>query len=261
MKCQWQWTWGCNKFCHCSRPHVANATPCPCQYNITAYKGLSKSTATLNFSTIFHYFPPLFLGTCLWMMLSSLFIPMRTDMLANHSSVLSGSSLEMVLAHNSKMDDKVKQDNSQNNTFWLSSSKLWLYPSGTWKIPRGPLATRLLTPYFIAQLSLCDRFFWEIISNRHANVIINFSSSVWIRITNIYMHWLLMTHYLNFFKVHKSSLFVRLTKAKEQIMPESFLFISEEFCSFQGLNQQRSVMERDWFIFLSSHTKVSFKYL
>lgn len=38
-------------------------------------------------------------------------------MLANHSSVLPGSFLEMVLAHNSKMDDEVKQGNSENYTF------------------------------------------------------------------------------------------------------------------------------------------------
>lgn len=37
-------------------------------------------------------------------------------MVANHSSVLPGSSLEMMLAHNSKMDEGVKQDNSENYT-------------------------------------------------------------------------------------------------------------------------------------------------
>lgn len=36
-------------------------------------------------------------------------------MLANHSSVLPGASLEMVPAHNSKMDDGVKQDDSENS--------------------------------------------------------------------------------------------------------------------------------------------------
>lgn len=90
-------------------------------------------------------FPPLFLGTCLWMMISSLFIPMRTDMLANHASVPPGSSLEMVLARSSKMDDGVKQGNSENYTLCLPSSKLWLYPGGTWKIPGGPVVPRVLT--------------------------------------------------------------------------------------------------------------------
>lgn len=160
MKWQWQQIWWCNRFGGATNSATAQDPMwlmLPCAPASAKSQGMKASLKALqqetNSAPVRDFFP-LFLGTCLWMMLSSLFIPMRTLMLANHSSVLPGSSLEMVLAHNSKMDDEVKEGNSESYTFWLSSSKLWLYPSGTWKILRGPVANRVLTPYFKAQLFL-----------------------------------------------------------------------------------------------------------
>lgn len=85
----------------------------PCAPASFRSQGIKAPPEALNYQTdSVCDFSTLFLGTCLWTMLFSLFICMRTAMLANDSSMLPGSSLKTV-ENNSKMDDGVKQEN-----FW-----------------------------------------------------------------------------------------------------------------------------------------------
>lgn len=143
----------------------------PCAAASARSQGIKAPSEVLQYQTDLvsvHGFFTLFPGTCLWTMLCSLFICMRTAVLANDSSMLPGSSLETVLAHNSKIDDGVKQEKLWELFPLTPKFKNVISPRRTWKIPRGPRAPWGSSPERCTLISEHGCPLWSILAGNNS---------------------------------------------------------------------------------------------